>query len=182
MSFGLGFWAAAGGAPTDYELISTSIVGSGGIAGISFASLPQTYKHLQVRFTVRPTSASYGGTIYLNTNGGASPTGYNHSLYGNGSSVISSANANPNLILGQNIQSNDTTGSFNGGIVDILDYASTAKNKTFRWLFGYTGSIGNRILLGSSNWSNTAAINELYFSVDGNLAQFTRYSLYGIKG
>jgi hypothetical protein len=165
-----------------YELIGTSLVGSGGTSSVVFSSIPSDYKHLQVRFIQKPVSAGYGGSIYLTPNDGVDYVGYNHRLVGNGSSVSSGSNGNPSLMYAQNIQSNGTSGAFNPGIIDILDYTSTSKHKTFKWMFGYHDSQGSRILLGSSGWNSFRAVTKLSFSVDGDLAQYSRVSLYGIRG
>jgi hypothetical protein len=185
MSFGLGFWAAAGGpsVPTDFELISTTIVGSGGVAGgIAFTSIPQGYKHLQVRATAQSifTGNSSPFLMYLNFD---SATNYSwHSLYGNGSSVLSTGFANTDTTESQRMPNANATNIFGGAVFDILDYTNTSKNKTIRSLAGYARSGENFVSLSSGAWRNTAAVTRIDINGYNGVTQFSRFSLYGIKG
>jgi hypothetical protein len=169
---------------SDMELIATSFGAGGTQGGISFASIPQGYKHLQLRITGRPVSAGYAGTMYLymNNDGGAN---YNsHLLKGNGSAVSSAAFTSGNGIVayGLNVESSTTAGSYSTSIIDVLDYTSTSKNKTARWFTGYTGSASNQVALVSGAWRSTAAVTDMYVAWDGYVATGSRFSLYGIKG
>jgi hypothetical protein len=167
----------------DYELIATALVGSDGAASVRFGDIPQNFQNLQVRYVQRPqrTTQAYAATVYLypdNASGG----GYNHILRGNGSTVASSSNAQANLLFATSIQGNGLTSSFQSGIIDILDYRSTTKNKTYRWFTGHTDSVTNAVILGSSFWNSTLPITNLNFQIDENMAQGSRISLYGIRG
>ena len=72
------------------------------------------------------------------------------------------------------------------GIVDILDYKSTTKNKTARWLSGWdtnnTAGAGGEIWLGSSVWLSTTAITSLTCVCFYNFTSKTTIALYGIRG
>jgi len=183
MSFGLGFWAAAGAAagPTDYELISTTLVGTA-TSLVSFTSIPQTYKHLQIRITARSSlSSSYDNlSYYFNSDTGSNYS--THALYGTGSSVVSNSFTTnvraywPSLLVANTNVSNN----FSGGVIDILDYASSSKNKTTRTLMG-DASPGFVALI-SSRWGSSSAITRIDFETSANIMANSRFSLFGIKG
>jgi hypothetical protein len=203
MSFGLGFWAAAGGvaAATDYELIQTVNITTGGVTTISLGALgtiPQTYKHLQMRFTYQVntgSSSQYQLVIAPNGDGSTSDNAF-HWLLGDGSTVRSQAGSNVTAtryglinypqteITGGNITPSSFQSQFVGGIVDFLDYSSTTKNKTIRAFSGHTIGGTNNVTLASMLYSETTAINAI-FMYAANAPAFTvgsRFSLYGIKG
>ena len=184
----IGFWATAGAggaAAAAYELISTQT--PNGVASISFNSIPSTYSHLQVRIVPKTSNASNGFCYPAFTfNNDTSSVYDNHELYATGGGPLSQA------MLGRaymNIaylnDSYNSTNMFGGAIVDILNYGSTAKNKTVRSLAGYTANGSQRVSLYSGAWRNTAAISsiQVFFSfAGGNFVAGSRVSLYGIKG
>jgi hypothetical protein len=198
MSFGLGFWAAAGaGAPTDYELISTTVVSGTTTNLVTFSSIPQTYKHLQMRFTYQVNTSSsneYGLTV--NPNSGIGNSAF-HWLAGNGSSVYSTSRTSTNTAnyglvpypqpssIGGTVNPSSSQSQFVAGIVDILDYASSTKNKTFKSFSGLANvASSNNVTLSSMLMNDTAAITQLsmYASNAPNYTVGSRFSLYGIKG
>jgi hypothetical protein len=69
--------------------------------------------------------------------------------------------------------------------MDILDYANTNKYKTVRTLSGYdlNNATYGALRSYSGLWMNTNAITSIKFYADGvNLAQYSQFALYGIKG
>jgi hypothetical protein len=182
-SFGFTRGGAAAGA---YELISSTVLGST-TASVTFSSIPNTYKHLQVRMAARIATAT--GTngvefdLRLNSDSGANYA--SHRLYGDGTSVTSTAaSAQNQMAVLQGLPSaSQTAGIFGAAVIDILDYASTTKNKTLRTLNGYNG-VSNRISMHSGLWVSTAAVNSiLVYDINAfSFASGSRFSLYGIKG
>lgn len=168
-----------------YELIST-VIASGGETSISFSSIAGTYKHLQVRFTARDTNDFGGGSIRdlsLRFNGVSSNSYVYHELQGSGSSVYSAyASAwNTMPIRRCTIDDTATSGVFGSGVIDILDYASTSKNKTVRALAGISASTGTSIALESGLFLDTSAISSITFYPAVGFKAASRFSLYGIK-
>jgi hypothetical protein len=108
-------------------------------------------------------------------------------MFGNGASVINTSALNANLIyLGYMGQNNNTANSFAGAVIDVLDYASTNKYKTFRSLSGVdlngSGLVG---LFSGFLYSNTNAISNITLYANAgadNFAQHSQFALYGIKG
>lgn len=172
----IGFFGA-GGAAGAYELISTAY-GTGSSGTISFTSIPSTYKHLQIRYLGNKASSS---DLRLTANSIAS--GYSaHYLQGDGSAVSSGAFTSQTTLIMQNSVGGSTANSFAAGIIDILDYASTAKNKTVRAFTGQTGTF-NFVDLHSGMIPTTSALTTISLAISsGSWTTTSRFSLYGIKG
>jgi len=182
--------AGAGGVQGDYELISTTILGSDqDSVTFDVSSLASTYKHLQVRLVARATTATQSRIMFLRFNGD-SATNYSwHNLIGfsDGSfRVISEAVANTTIAAALSIPAASIGSNvFGSGVIDILDPFSTTKNKTTRTLGGFMGGTGGfeqSVGLFSSAWRNTAAITSIEVNSDNNFLTGSRFSIYGIKG
>ena len=173
--------------PGDYESIATVTVGSGGANSIQFSSIPSTFTHLQIRGIARSaTSASSIVPLYVQLNATGS-SHVSHWMYGDGASVTATNAASANLIYVGYIGQNSTTASsFNGTVIDILDYANTNKYKTVRSLSGTDLNGSGRVGLFSGVWvGSTNAITQinLYANAGGdNFAQYSSFALYGIRG
>jgi hypothetical protein len=175
---------SAAGIGSDYELIESSILTSTA-ASISFSGLAayaDTYKHLQLRLMARSNGPFGEDAVRVRLNGDSAANYSFHQLYGQGSSVISSAAINQTaadvfFIAASGAAAN----AFGGGVADLLDAFSTTKNKTLRGLSGYSSNI---VLLRSSAWRNTASTTSLTLTpFDGSTFNVgSRFSLYGIKG
>jgi hypothetical protein len=175
-------------ATTSFESIATSSVGSGGTASVSFSSIPGTYKHLQLRAMHRiTTSASGSRRCILQINGDGTASNYrNHWLYGNGSSATSETDGT-NPIIAYSTDAANLSNTFAITIIDILDYSSSNKRKTVRSFNGQdvNGSGGLVGLYSMANYNSISAITSLTFRPNtgsDNLAQYSHFALYGIKG
>jgi hypothetical protein len=181
----LGIIASQNRPRTAYESIATTTVGSGGVADVTFSSIPSTFKHLQIRFIARGTVAAAGVGLRERLNGDTSASYSSHQLYGDGASVAATASSNANeMIIGGMTGATATASTFGVGVLDILDYANTNKYKTLRFLNGrdVNGS-GGQIGIESSSWQNTAAVTSLQiYPSSGNFAQYSSFALYGIRG
>ena len=171
-----------------YDALSTVTVGSTSVSSIEFAGIPQGYKHLQIRATLKTNRATYGNDgLYLRVNGLSSNYGF-HYVAGDGSAASASGGGSQNQILlgwcGTNVSS-----AYGANIIDILDYSNTSKYKTVRNLGGVdiNGTIagfGGVIALHSgASFTSTNAITSISFT-SSNAANFEQYSqvtLYGVR-
>lgn len=166
--------------PSSFESIATVTVGVGGASDVTFNSIPQTYKSLQIRYLVKPNSTIGGYSNIRITHTGATSYTY-HYLRGDGSTVVASdiGTAAYSLVGDVNFSALTNVGS---GVVDIHDYASTTKNKTIRALHGTDLNGSGRMNLSSGLIINTAAIGDLNFNLPGSFGQGSTFALYGIKG
>lgn len=163
--------------PYVYQQIATVTVGSGGASSISFSSIPSTYKHLQLRMVY--TSATVDNlTMTLN---GSTTSSRWHYLLGD----ASSAAAGSQTINYLSAQAGVAANIFYGGILDILDYTNTNKNKVVRMLNGAdTGSPAGVITLSSNIFETTSAISSISIAMrnSNSISQYSQFALYGVKG
>ena len=180
----LGSLSSAAGAATSYESIATVTVGSGGAADITFSSIPATYSHLQIRGIGRTTTSNTDDNLYMQFNGDTATNYAAHYLYGNGSSVTAAAAASQaNEVACRITGASSTSGIFGTAVVDILDYANTNKYKTTRVLTGHDQNGSGFVFFVSGLWQSTSAINSIKLYVSpNNIAQYSQFALYGIKG
>ena len=174
--------------PTSYESIATVTVGSGGSSTVSFTSIPQTYKHLQIRAFARNTSTGNDVFSLLRFNGSSASAYATHYLIGTGSATASGFNG-PSVtdmfsIVTWGSGSSMNSNVFSAGIIDILDYTSTTKNKTVRTLTGVDGNGMGQIDLTSGLWlASPVAVTQIDLLVQSNnYAEYSSFALYGIKG
>lgn len=180
-----GVWSS-GGIGGDFEHIETITVGAGGAASVTFSSIASTYKHLQIRGILRPeaaTSPPYNTFFRFNADSGSNYA--RHRLSGDGTSATSgSATSQTYGEFNYHLGSNSTASTYAATVVDVLDYASTSKNKTVRALGGYDANGSGYAQLMSTVWLNSSNAVTSVTIYTGNLSdfeQYTTFSLYGVK-
>jgi hypothetical protein len=190
----LGIWASATtpNFQTSYESIASTTITSSGVGSVTFSSIPQGYKHLQLRFIARSTTTNAGESLVLGLTDFNQTYYYTHQLYGQGSTVSSAAYSAtaPYITVpsGGNISN-----AFGTGVLDVLDYTDTNKYKTMRILGGMdtnsgTGQqyawIGLQSALYSKDTTAITSVNAgVYVYAGGTgLAVGSQFALYGIKG
>ena len=179
----------AGNLPANgvYESIQTVTVGAGGASSVSFTSIPQVYKHLQVRGIVRSNRGVSLDSLSARFN---SDTGTNyaiHDLFGNGATASAQAQTSVNALYFANAVPTTAVAAsiFSTLVVDILDYSNTNKYKTVRTLNGYDANGSGQVYLESGLWMNTAAVTQIdlgHFGTSSSMAQYSTFALYGIRG
>jgi hypothetical protein len=166
-----------------YDSLATVTVPAGGVASVTFAGIPNTYKHLQIRYLSRDVSTAQYFEIRLNSD--ASTSNYTwHYLQGDGSSA-SAGNATTGTFPGAviNYAAGAGTSIYSVGVIDFLDYRDTNKYKTIRSLSGFDANGSGVVSLTSSLWLNTAAISSVSFQYNGgaNFDQYSQFTLYGVR-
>jgi hypothetical protein len=184
--------------PGTFQSIQTYSLASA-TSTITFSSIPQDFKHLQLRHIARSTNASTSGNMYIqfNSDAGNNYAWHRFEAFGNGITSGGAASQPAFAVGGLMNGANSITNAFGCGILDILDYTNTNKLKTMRTLTGYenngTGSAGNDqgyLNLASSLWFKAGsgvtgdAITSITITVNGggNFAIYSQFALYGIKG
>jgi hypothetical protein len=170
-----------------YESIATVTVGSGGSSSVEFTSIPQTYKHLQIRIMARTNRSVAADNVSLTFNGDAlGGTNYAyHFLSGDGASVSAGGGSSFERILAANVAGATSTANvFGVGVLDILDYTNTNKNTTTRSLTGYDANGSGNSRLYSGLYLSTTAITsiKLWAEASSLHTQYSSFALYGIKG
>jgi hypothetical protein len=180
---------------TGFVSIATVTLGSAQSTA-SFTSIPQTYKHLQLRISFLCSNAD--GWQFLQAGNGSLDTSANsyssHYLRGYGTGVDAdytngSLNANAKGYRWGYANTSSATSPYTA-VIDILDYTNTNKNKTFRSLNGQDANGSGFIFLSSGLWMSTSAINTIQVSNSNgnsqtnyaNYNQYSSFALYGIQG
>jgi hypothetical protein len=170
--------------PTAFDSIAT--LSGSGVQTVTFSSIPQGYKSLQIRVLGKSGGAN---NDELNVRFNAATSGYrDHYLRGqgaNGLSVGTDATTSFYNVLRLTGTSN-APGIFTGAIIDVIDYSSTTKTKVLRSFDGFNpggGTAGFRVGAMSGLFNNTAAITSitLLSATPTNFAAGTTFALYGIK-
>lgn len=169
--------------PGSYESIATATVGAGGQSTVTFTSIPSSFQHLQVRYLAKSGRVqNLAGQMVMRFNGSYGARG--HNLYGDGSGTAATSYV-PAIGEFALAATGTTAGStFGAGIIDILDYANTNKNKTIRSLTGADVNGSGNIFFSSQLVNSTTAISSITFeTIDGgtNLQQYSSFALYGVK-
>jgi hypothetical protein len=168
----------------DFVQIASAVVTSGGTASVTFSDIPATFTHLQVRGISRSVSASTGGMwgkVYLN--GDTTTANYaQHSLYGAGASAAVTAYNASSVTQYCFFTAHTGDNSWGSVVMDVLDYRSTNKNKTSRFLSGYDANGSGLVMFSSELWMNTNAVTSLTIDNTGaNFAEFSSFALYGVR-
>lgn len=176
-AYGLG---AGGLIVGDFESIATTVIGTA-TPSVTFSSIPQTYKHLQIRVMNR-TTTGYDSYALITLNSTATRT---HYLLGINNQALSGTN--PNSIFGPagyGPAGGWSSNIFGVGIIDILDYTNTNINKTVRTLTGVEGNaLGGLSGLNSGYAATTSAVTTITITSQGtNFGQYSHFALYGLAG
>jgi hypothetical protein len=168
-----------------YDSIATVTVGSP-VASIQFASIPQTYTHLELRWMYRSTDvANSVSQAYYYVNNSRPATYASHWSRGfNGTNTFSNNGAGGQEVLLQyGTGGSGAANVFGVGVTTILDYTNTNKTKTQRGLAGFDANGSGQIVINSGLIPFTTAITQIdIFPDSGNFAQYCKFALYGIKG
>jgi hypothetical protein len=162
-----------------YQCIAEVIVGSGGAASIDFASIPGTYKDLQVFVSVRGSNNI--ATTGLNLRYNSSTSGYSYRrLDGSGSSTDASTAASPSIAVQQG--GNATANTFGNYTIYIPNYAGNLNKSASSDSVNETNATQEYSSLYAHIWADTAAITSIQLTPSsGTLLQHSSATLYGIR-
>lgn len=167
-----------------YDALATVTL-SATTASVSFAGIPSGYKHLQIRWIGRSTRNLFVDGNIVRFNGDSGANYAKHNLYGTGGGSVGSeaSTSQTGINLGDTIGGTATAGNFTPGIIDILDYSSSTKNKTLRALQGYYFDSSTSVVAFKSGlWMNTTPITSISFTPEiASFAVNTQFALYGVK-
>ena len=166
-----------------YDSIATTTVGGAGAASITFSSIPSTYTHLQIRGINKTTAGTGNEWLTFQVNGATTNIVARHTLIGDGATASAEAETTTQSYWFGFGSADSTASAFGVVVMDVLDYANTNKNKTFRTLSGWDKNGTGQIAFNSNLWNSTSAITSLTIIPRTNsFAQYTQFALYGIKG
>lgn len=171
-----------------YESIATVTVGAGGSSSISFSSIPNTYKHLQIRGIVRGNRSSGNDILSIQFNGDTTTTNYyGHRLFGDGANAGAGVQTSSSGFYAWAVDmpaANAAANVFGDFVIDVLDYTNSNKYKTGRSLIGYDLNGSGFVGLASQLWMSTSAVTSITLAPQygTGLLQYSQFALYGIKG
>lgn len=176
--------AGAGGAGA-YDLLETTVLTTSA-SSVSFTGLDAytDYKHLQLRATDRASGALVSRNIALTFNSDSTASYADHELFGDGSTVSSTASTSQSRIIFGTLAASNSSNVFSSMVMDLLDFSSSNKNTTVRALRATTFTAASpRITLLSGLFFKPAALTSVNFEVLGDdFVTGSRFSLYGLKG
>jgi len=152
---------------TAWVPLATYTVPSGGVASITFSSIPASYRDLVLIVNCKPEGTG-GKDLVMKFNGDSS----NYSrvlMYGDGSSAVSTTASS--IIAQYNDQTN-----FEVGISHIMDYSATDKHKT---VLTRNNDAGIVVAAQAQRWASTAAITSINLAYSVDIAEGSVLSLYG---
>jgi hypothetical protein len=167
--------------PSSYESIA-SATGSG-VDTVTFSSIPGTYKMLQLRLFLNTTSGSDSG-CFMTFNGGTnSQISYARiGARGNGSAATNGSTQSSGN--GVYIRTFGTATIGSPAVVDVYDYTSTNKNKTFDVRNGFVASNAtdaDTSYISAVFGSNSAITSITLTAQSGTFRSTNSFALYGIK-
>lgn len=161
--------------------IASATVGAGGAAGITFSSIPSTYTDLVVKASVRVVDSGgpYGFNGYFNSYG----TSYNsRQLVGDGTNA-STQSYSFAVFLGGNIPGgSETANTFSNTEIYIPNYTSS-NNKSFSVdsVSENNATTAYQVMVANTYLATTAISSMALGPSSGTLAQYSTFTLYGIK-
>jgi hypothetical protein len=172
--------------PSSFESIAT-FTGNGSASTYTFSSIPGTYKALQIRMTAFAGGSSGGFYVGLRANGDSTSIYTTYYMTGNGTAVSASQSASTTSIItdvngGLGLAAGANTPDVT--VIDISDYASTSKRKTFGIFSGQEKNGTGGLSLTAGLFDSTSAITSLTLFNQGSqvFSSGTSIALYGIKG
>ena len=170
--------------PNTYNLIASNTVGSGGVATVTFSSIPATYTDLLIKISARDSisstrtvaavtfnssTANYSSKVVYGVNGdfegsesgGSTSTGW---TYVTGDTATASTFSNTELYIPNYTTSNNKS---------VSNDATAETNSTSAGVVALAGSL----------WSDSSAITSITFTASSSATfmQHSTFYLYGIS-
>ena len=160
-------------------LISSNTVGSGGVASVTFSSIPATYTDLKLVMSSRNDGAATSRNVNYSFNG-LSTNQTSIALQGNGSAASSFTATT--LQAGDNPAATATANTFSNTEIYIPNYTSANYKSSSSDAIQEDNTTAAISRLLANLWSSTAAITSITFSTNaGSFVQYSTFYLYGIS-
>jgi hypothetical protein len=173
--------------PTSFDSIARQQPSSG--QSVTFSSIPNTYKYLQVRVSLMGDNNN--NSFFMRMNGDAGGSSYSWgsmSVGRSGGSAVSTAGQSPTtdaIALTGLAYRSTVLGYQTVIIIDIMDYAVNTKNKTAKYVSGVNANntANQELNWGAGTFRSTNAINSLtfFFNGSGVFQTGTSIALYGVN-
>ena len=159
------------------KALQTVTVGSGGVASITFNSIPATYSDLIIKASARSNGTN--GTLFVNLNGNNNNTTALR-LYSSNTSI--GGNIFNNSYFDYANTTNTTAGIFSNSEIYIPNYNSNFSKAVSADTANEDNGTGNNIFLTAGSKNDTAAITSITISpvIDPLIVQYSTFTLYGV--
>ena len=169
-----------------YYALNYSSVGSP-VGSVVFSSIPQNYKHLEIRAYLRNTSSGNGGTgASVLFNGDTTTSNYTYHRFIGNANTASSYGQNSGDFPMSLVAGGSQANSYSVSITSIFDYSSATQYKTTKLLNTQdfnSASPAAYIAMTTQLWKNQNAITQIAFTpAADNFAAGSFIALYGITG
>lgn len=164
-----------------YNLISSSIVDSGGAASVTFSSIPSSYTDLVVQVSARNNEADNGTSLRFYFNGSTANISLIE-LRAIGSTIASySLTAYPQA--GYVAASQSTANSFGTATLYVPNYTSSNVKVSYGDIaLSSSTASENYAVMSARSWAITDAITSITLaSGSGSWVQYSSFYLYGIS-
>lgn len=172
-------WTPEGSA---YEIAKYTVPTGVSVNAVTFA-IPSGYRHLQIIGNARRSDAdTANGQSFIRFNGDSTASYSTHIMYGNGSGANPLGGGGGDAVYTYGTPGANQS-AFNAFVINITDYSSSTKNKTVRWLQGFSQNGGpDDVELTSGCWYKTDPITSIQFSPAGSSNPFSQYSTFTLIG
>jgi len=168
--------------PSSRFLISSQTLASSA-ASVTFSSIPATYTDLVLRYSARCDAAVTERLAYIELNATASGISETY-LMGDGASATSArATSQPFIGYLRVPGTSGTASTFSSGEFYIPSYTVSQNKPMSVFDVAERNNAPAYILAEAALWSNTAAITQIKFALDGSgsLVSGSSFYLYGLK-
>jgi hypothetical protein len=162
-----------------YSKIATYTVGSGGVANITFSSIPGTYTDLALVISARNTNNDGSDNMNIAINDSSANFSGRFLFTNTNGTTSSGTDTTPS---GAYNGGNTTASTFSNVSIYFPNYAGS-NNKSFSVdSVAENNATQSNLYIDAKLWSQTAAITKIAFTcTSGNFAQHSTAHLYGIK-
>jgi hypothetical protein len=167
-----------------FQLISSNTVGSGGVASITFSSIPATFTDLCLKISSRTNRANAVDSLGFYFNGDATVARYTSKvLFGDGSSVGSNSPSTVNDEVMFTSGNSATASTFGSSELYIPNYAGSAQKSGSVDSVGENNATSARMNIAAILYNQPTPISSITIvPITGTLLQqFTTAYLYGVK-
>ena len=165
------------------EAISTTYL-EADVTSVTFTSIPATYEHLQLRMSVKDDRALTIDAMDFFINGDTTAANYSyHVMYAYDSTAGGYGSTSDIQVFWITGSKDASAADYAAWVMDIPDYASTAKNTVMRWTAVSHSDSRTRLDRGSKLWDDPSAVTSLTFE-PSNATNFVRgstFTLYGLN-
>jgi hypothetical protein len=163
-----------------YVLIEAKTLSSN-TTSVTFSSIPDTYKELELRMSTRVTSGSDFANLKLALNGNTTDGDYLGG-YSQGSGTSYTAQTTTARHAGVSSTSSNTANVFSVTKIFFPKYANTSWEKNYHLLSVSENNATNSCLqIGSFSFASTSAINSIQIIFTADILTNSTFNLYGIS-